>query len=55
MQSSLGHGISVFVTDTFEERALRIVEFRPSVLGNMDEITLADIPERIKDLKNPTS
>ena len=49
------HGISIPATDTFGNRGLRIIESRSSVLSKMEKITLADILERIKDLKDRSS
>ncbi len=49
------HGISIPATDIFGNRGLRIIESRSSVLSKMEKITLADILERIKDLKDRVS
>ena len=49
------HGISIPATDIFGNRGLRIIESRSSVLSKMEKIMLADILERIKDLKDRAS
>ena len=49
------HGISVPASDIFGKRSLRFIESRSSVLSNMEKITLADMLERIKDLKDRIS
>ena len=49
------HGISIPVADIFGKRGLRIIESRSSVLSKMEKITLADMLERIKDLKDRSS
>ena len=45
------HGISVPDTDLFGNGGLRIIETRSSILSNREMIMLADILERIKQLK----
>ena len=49
------HGISIPATDIFGNRGLRIIDTRSSVLSSMERIMLADILERIKDLKDRAS
>ena len=49
------HGISIPVADIFGKRGLRIIESLSSVLSKMEKITLADMLERIKDLKDRSS
>ena len=45
-------GKSVSGTDGFGKRILRIIKTKSSILGNMGKITLANMVERIKDLKD---
>ncbi|MFG1555421.1 MAG: IS110 family transposase [Thermoplasmataceae archaeon] len=49
------HGISIPASDIFGKRGLRLIESRSSVLSNMEKITLADMLERISDLKERSS
>ena len=49
------HGISILATDIFGHRGLRTIEAQSSGLGSMEKITLADMLERIKDLKDRAS
>ncbi len=49
------HGISIPGTDIFGNRGLRLIDTRSSVLSSMEGIMLADILERIKDLKDMAS